>query len=243
MLTTILAKTPKRVATAAFSPDQVSGLTLWLKADGTIWQDSARTTAAVADADPVGSWDDASTSGKHAQQATSSKRGTYKTGIQNGLPVIRFDGSDDWAATAAFAAAVTQPYTLFLAFKKRATAFSVVCDGIVSSAICQVYPSGANLVCNLGSADRTLMAADTSFHVLSLVGNGASSKRRVDGGSEATLSASPGTNSLTGFTVAALYNGTFTGDVDFGEVLLYTGELADADKTSVFTYLQRWGTF
>lgn len=39
---------------AAFSPLSIPGLKLWLKADGTLWQDSARTTPAIADGDPVG---------------------------------------------------------------------------------------------------------------------------------------------------------------------------------------------
>jgi hypothetical protein len=83
-------------AAAAFSPLDLSP-SLWLDAGlSQKWQDSARTVPVTSDGDPVGAWDDMSGSGRHAVQATAAKRATYKVAIQNGLPVIRFDGVDDW---------------------------------------------------------------------------------------------------------------------------------------------------
>lgn len=67
----------------------------WFKADGTLWQDSGRTTPATADGDPVGAWDDASGNAGHAVQAASGARPTLKTAIVNGKPVLRGDGVDD----------------------------------------------------------------------------------------------------------------------------------------------------
>lgn len=72
---------------AAFAPDQVTGLTLWLKADA---------IAGLSDGDPVGTWSDSSGQGNHATQATAAKKPTYKTNIINGLPAVRFDGVDDY---------------------------------------------------------------------------------------------------------------------------------------------------
>lgn len=77
-------------------PTDISNLKVWFKADGTLWQDAARTTPAVTDGDPIGSWDDASGNANHAQQSTSGFRPQLKTSILNGLPVIRFDGTDDF---------------------------------------------------------------------------------------------------------------------------------------------------
>jgi hypothetical protein len=57
-----------------FAPTDLTGLQFWFKADGTLWQDSARTTAATADADPVGAWDDASGNANNATQATAGTR-------------------------------------------------------------------------------------------------------------------------------------------------------------------------
>lgn len=78
-----------------FSPLDIAGLQLWLKADGTLWQDSARTTPAVADGDVVGAWDDESGNANHATQGTTANKPLLKLAIQNGKPVVRFDGTDD----------------------------------------------------------------------------------------------------------------------------------------------------
>lgn len=83
---------------SAFSPLSLSPV-LWLKADGVVWQDSARTTLATADGDPVGAWDDASGNGNHVLQATASKRPLLKTSggaTGTGSKRVLFDGVDDF---------------------------------------------------------------------------------------------------------------------------------------------------
>lgn len=66
-------------------PSEVSGLSLWFKADAI--------TGLVND-DPVSTWSDSSDNGNDATQ-TLTARPLYKTNILNGLPVVRFDGSND----------------------------------------------------------------------------------------------------------------------------------------------------
>jgi hypothetical protein len=50
----------------------------------------------LADGDPIPSCPDGSGNSRTASQATSSKRPSYKTGIFNGRPAMRFDGVDDY---------------------------------------------------------------------------------------------------------------------------------------------------
>src|SRR4051794_15003785 len=67
----------------------------------------------LADAAAVATWPDASGNGNDATQATSAKRPVYKTGILNGLPVVRFTAANQHRlATAAFAVALAQPSTV-----------------------------------------------------------------------------------------------------------------------------------
>jgi len=73
------------ISVAAFSPDDVSGLSLWLKADA----------LSLNDGDPVTTWTDSSTNSNDATQATAAKKPTFKTNIVNSQPVVRFDGTDD----------------------------------------------------------------------------------------------------------------------------------------------------
>lgn len=72
-----------------WTPRRLTGLKLWL---------GASQITGLADGDPVATWPDLSGQANHATQATGSKRPTYKTGIINGLPVVRFDGVDDFLA-------------------------------------------------------------------------------------------------------------------------------------------------
>jgi hypothetical protein len=53
------------------------------------------------DGDSISQWDDSSGNGKHATQATGGNQPVYKTGIANGLPVVRFDGTSDYLTASA----------------------------------------------------------------------------------------------------------------------------------------------
>ena len=71
-------------SSAAFSPADLPGLQVWLEADK---------IAGLSDTDPVPSWADLSGNGHDFAQGTSGNRPVYRTGIRNGLPVVRFAGS------------------------------------------------------------------------------------------------------------------------------------------------------
>jgi hypothetical protein len=70
----------------------VTGMTLWL--------DATQLTGLVNN-DPVTSWTDMSGNNYHAVQATADYKPLYKTNVQNGLPAIYFDGSNDYLRIAS----------------------------------------------------------------------------------------------------------------------------------------------
>lgn len=86
---------------APFDPLTLSPY-LWLDASDitTLFQDAGGTTPVASDGDPVGLWLDKSGNGRHYSQATSGRRPTYKTNVQNGKPGILFDGVDDFLSNA-----------------------------------------------------------------------------------------------------------------------------------------------
>ena len=87
-----------------FSPSDVSGLKLWLKADAIV---------GLSDGDPVTTWADSSGEGRDAAQATASKKPTYQTAELNGKPVVRFDGVDD---VLTFSIVALTDFSLFCVF-------------------------------------------------------------------------------------------------------------------------------
>lgn len=87
------------------TPDQLSGLRLWLKADA---------ITGLNDGDPVTTWSDSSGQANNATQATAAKKPTYKTGILSGKPVVRFDGVDDELTLGDLSAYFPSAATLFV---------------------------------------------------------------------------------------------------------------------------------
>tara|TARA_R100000654_G_scaffold36152_2_gene61707 strand:+ start:2722 stop:4302 length:1581 start_codon:yes stop_codon:yes gene_type:complete len=70
-----------------WTPDELGSSTLsaWFKAD----------SITGADGSSVSSWEDSSGNGNNASQATSTRQPTLETNELAGLPVVRFDGTND----------------------------------------------------------------------------------------------------------------------------------------------------
>jgi len=81
-----------------FYPSLISGLQLWLDASdpSTLYQDSAATTPAVSDGDPVGCWKDKSGNAYHVIQTDGTNKPTLRTASLNGRNVLDFDGTNDF---------------------------------------------------------------------------------------------------------------------------------------------------
>src|SRR5574343_1369214 len=84
---------PRGGGAAPFSPSDVPGLFQWLV---------AADITGLNDGDAVATWEDSSGNNRDASQATGANRPTYKTNIVNSLPVVRFDGSDDYLEMGDF---------------------------------------------------------------------------------------------------------------------------------------------
>jgi len=81
------------VSVSAFVPSQISGLTIWLKADAGITKDGS---------DRVSNWNDQSGNNNNFAQATSTAKPLFTANAKNGLPAIVFDGTSDHMTSAAF---------------------------------------------------------------------------------------------------------------------------------------------
>ena len=102
-----------------------AGLQLWLDASDSRTLYDATTGGSLVAADgAVARWQDISGNARHVTQGTGSARPVRKTGIQNGLAVVRFDGSDDFmsvaSSTATFKFLHGSDHTLFFVVKPRA---------------------------------------------------------------------------------------------------------------------------
>jgi hypothetical protein len=100
----------------------ITGLQLWLDAsDASTLFDATSGGSLVAADGGVARWEDKSGNARHFTQSTSGNRPLRKTGIQNSLAVLRFDGSNDFmsvpSSTAIFKFLHDGDSTVFVVLK------------------------------------------------------------------------------------------------------------------------------
>jgi hypothetical protein len=229
---------------AAFSPLSLSPA-LWLKADAGLEQTSGGTPA-TADGDPVGRWLDQSGNGRHVSQATGSLRPTLKLNIQNSLPVVQFDGVDDFMGLPDFLSGFTAA-ELFLVIRARSTinqAFSVLGSPTDSG----YYPFGTDVYDSFGSAVRygpftpggSFTASARIYHAVTQAGSWSCDLDGVALGSS-------GTNTVTwpgaGASVIGKNGTSVFGSHQWCELIIVPSILAAGNRSTARTYLRvRWGT-
>ena len=213
----------------AFSPTDISDLKMWLKADA---------IEGLGDGEDVATWTDSSGNGNDATEATNKP--TYETAEINGLPVVRFNGTNDEISTAAFGTALTQPNTIFVVYKDPSgTGTEYVYDGLTTSnrhalLVDDTEPTrGCTAYAGVVSEYTT---EQNVWHISTVVYATTSSDVYEDGTAEQTAD-SIGTHTLTGLMIGSDWNTYFYFGGDIAEILVYDAELSSADITQVEYYL------
>lgn len=102
----------------AASPLDVAGCVLWLDgSDASSLFVDAGTTPVSVDSDVIYQWNDKSGEGNHAVQSSATSRPAYRTAVQNGLAVSRFDGSNDSLIVPQPVTVDTATFCIFLVSK------------------------------------------------------------------------------------------------------------------------------
>jgi alpha-tubulin suppressor-like RCC1 family protein len=229
--TTVKAKafkdglTASTTTTAGFTrdtdltPASVSGLKLWLRADAGVasaWGDF---------------WADQSGSGNHAIQPTGVALPRLAPNVVNGLPVLRFDGSNDFVK---FTTRLTTIRTVFWVMKKDAAAttaarfllgdtstwhFHSDLDTIWHPSYTSAYVRNGQTFVNGEAVDGTTTLMPTTPSVVSLVTTG----------------------NVTAANFSLDRNGTTTVETwwgDLAELVIYDRPLTTSEREAVEGYLQ-----
>ena len=231
-------------AVAAFVPPAFASLQLWLEADDidTLFTDVAGTISVTSDADVVKNWNDKSGKANHVTEATTPP--LYKTGIQNGKPVIRFDGTDDTISSAAISFDTSR---LSIFFVLRAATGQAEATGIISSpaavASWQISMDTSGTPVESRDDERSMGAPEPLGALHALIYNGTNSAGYKNGSLIEDAATSEG------FDVDEIHLATNRGfnaflAGDFAELLIYDSALSDSDRVLVETYLNdKWALF
>jgi hypothetical protein len=204
-------------------------LVTWLKADAIV---------GLVDGDPVTTWSDSSGAG---DDLTTTGSPTYKTGLVNGKPAVRFNGSSQYGSTAN-----PWPTAGFSAF-----AVIYFTNGAVSNAVLGALPGGVEFQINtlatqeLDSVGNGPVATDvvgltpSTWCIVGVTYDGATYTFYSAAGAGVSGSASQSWVTAAGY-VGASYNGGMTDFFggDIAEILVYDACLNVADATAAVNYLK-----
>ena len=203
----------------------------WTPATMTFRQDASRITG-LANADPVASWTDLTGNLNHAENATGAEQPTYRTNVLNGLPVVRFDDTDDDLTITGHG--LTKPCVIAMVMKSAATA-----NG-------DRYFSSTNMMITRGtthfsfSGGFTYAAHDTNWHLHLVQFTDTGAQGAAFDGTYATGGAAagaPSANLVLNSGGAANFAG-----MDLAEFLGINGVLTEAQRQKLDGYLaHKWG--
>lgn len=223
-----------RVLGSAPPPAAIPGLVVWL--------DAAAITG-LADTDPVTSWENLAET-ESFTQANAGNQPTYRTGLLNGLPGVRFDGSDDLDGSIS---RLLKPSTIFAVVTPTNVAGNDVFVGNVSGNNSLNVRFSSNRItlvdegtANIASSDSDLtngvpVVVDASY---SVTGEYLFGLNGVDDGSGIN---NRGLNPAV-VCIGARDSGNEDFNGDIHEILIYNLVLSSNDRQFVRNYLRiKWG--
>lgn len=221
---------------AAFSPTDLSGLQLWLRADQGTYQDDALTTPATANNDPIGGWDDQAGT-NNATQATAGSRPLLKTsGGPNSQHYIDPDNSDDRLALAStITLATTFTYFIVLRYPTLDGIYFMGSSGNNRHRVLTTGAVQAVMTTNTAITNTGVVAANT-WTMLRIRRDGSGNLTGYVNGANQT-SGTPNNANSTSIAFVFAHTSATTSNVDIAELLIYNTHLSDAECTQIESFL------
>jgi len=203
----------------------------------------------ICDGSSVQTWSDRSGNGNNAIQATGANRPQIKSGVQNGKPVVRFDGINDGLNTSLTASRTNVPELSVLTVAKAvsdSTARSIWSfDGTTGgyNRGLGVWSTQPNYNLQGGSGSNTLTVNTNTNQYNLLTANYSTSNSNyylyINGTENAKGNAETagGNNNTLSIGYIPLSGGSQFINGDIPEVILFNSTLSTQDRQTVETYL------
>lgn len=209
-------------------PDDVSGLVAWYRAD----------TLGLADGAAVSSWPDSSGGGRTLSQATSGKRPTFVTagGLFNGLPCVRFAGTDDTLTNLAVAGISALAGITVIVVHRLATAGTadiVHLDAGAGVSMCRTHFEGSEYRAEFDSAGALGGGVSSRVANIAVTHYDGAQVTALRGTSAHSRAAKTGAVTTTRIFLGSYRDSANYMDGDIAEVLIYNKALSPTERASV----------
>jgi len=232
---------------------------------GAVWDNSEPFTEPIDDGTAVRLWSDQSGNGYDATQSTTAARPTFIASGLNGLPVVRFDGTDDRLALGASALGMLRNVggaTFFVVVKypansiENVTFFASIGTSVSSSRLTltqrtnnKLQIGGRRLDADSFQSAETATTITNIFLIHSGILNYANAKAfnyvngALDGAVDPFQTAGNTTNNdSNNITIGATGTPANYLNGDIGEIIVYNRALNTSELAQVHRYLARkWG--
>ena len=206
------------------------------------WYKASQITG-LSDGDPVSQWDDESANADHAVQATGANQPIYKTGILNGHPVVRFDGSNDYLTLSNILDATSAVAHFFAVAIHNGTGIANILsnrvDGSSSGGWFLGYQDPSTPRYGHNGVGTVTYAATDQFNIIEVQRNGTDVTIGINGslGTPTTLSYTVAGSSATKLGVLdADGNRALNGDI--AENVIYAALLSAADRLDLISHFK-----
>lgn len=199
----------------------------------------------LSDGDSVGQWDDLSANADHATQATAANKPTFKTGIINGEPVVRF-ATDDFLSFSQIFNTSGAVGAMFVV----AELTSGTSGNFLSTRSASPDPNGgwglrgsnttSALYFHVGGTPNLTFSYASGFHLLEVIRDGLDVDTYVDGSLDDSQTTSSYTASPAGETRigGSPHNGGssfLNGDI--AEIIILDAMPSASDRGDIESYL------
>lgn len=210
---------------------------MWAKRSGPFHSDFVGTVV-TANNSTVKKWFDAGTLDNNLNAPTDAARPLLKTNIQNSLPMLLSDGSND-VMSSAFA--LENPWTLFWVGKTAAAANKFYFGGGQSSGNDGISSTDGTDAALTSFFANAAAVVGSSAYICCGIFDGNNSRIRVNNGTAGT--GNPGALAPNGLSVFADFNTNFSA-IMVGEILVFPSALSLPNETLVRDYLNTaWAIF
>lgn len=221
---------------SAYSPLTDTSVVEYLTADSPVYN---TLTTQATNGQTAETW--VAATGQNAIQLTGANKPTFNTNVQNSLPAIAFTNSASHYMTTVTFGTLSQAYSIWLVLKVTDISTTrPILDGLTGSNRASFwtqstpdYRMSAGTIVNFGTSDTS------TWHIIELKFNGASSYYSIDGAAPTTVSA--GTNSFVGMVLGKFEDDTIQPGCIIGAVMIQNNTRTSTSADVYAFFKAKWG--